>query len=106
LKKKASARRTCTSEESEGVKKIAKDKENKGVWVTTSHFSVYGIGGSVYGVSGSVYGVSGNVIGPPPEPLPVAEVETTVPIEPIKEVEQPGFVKRIYLLVKAIILGR
>ena len=88
------------------VRSIAIDKENEGVWVTTSHFSVYGIGGSVYGVSGSVYGVSGSVIGPPPEPLPDITVETTVPIEPIKEVKQTGFFKRIYLLVKAIIIGR
>jgi hypothetical protein len=97
---------TITEGNPSWVISIALDKENEGVWVRTKHFSVYGIGGSVYGVSGSVYGVSGNVIGPPPEPLPVVEVETTVPIEPIKEVEQPGFIKRIYLLVKAIILGR
>lgn len=85
---------------------IALDKENEGVWVRTKHFSVYGIGGSVYGVHGSVYGVSGRVIGPPPEPLPVARAETTIPIEPIKEIEQPGLIKRIYLLTKAIVLGR
>jgi hypothetical protein len=88
------------------VHSIAYDKENEGVWVKTSHFSVYGLGGRVYGVSGSVYGVSGHVIGPPPEPLPEVKVETTVPIEPIKEVEQPGLLKRIFLLTKAIILGR
>ena len=97
---------TITEGNPSWVLSIALDKENEGVWVRTKHFSVYGIGGSVYGVEGSVYGVSGHVIGPPPEPLPVVEVETTIPIEPIKEVEQPGFFKRIFLFVKAVILGR
>ncbi|MBU2560265.1 hypothetical protein KKA03_05160, partial [archaeon] len=97
---------TITEGNPEWVISIALDKENEGVWVRTKHFSVYGIGGSVYGVQGSVYGVSGHVIGPPPEPLPEATAVTTVPIEPIKEIEQPGFVKRIFLLVKAVILGR
>ncbi len=97
---------TLTEGNPSWVNSIAYDKENEGVWVNVSHFSVYGIGGSVYGVAGSVYGVEGRVIGPPPEPLPVIEVETTIPIEPIKEVEQPGLLKRIYYLIRAIILGR
>jgi len=88
------------------VNSIAFDRENEGVWVNVSHFSVYGIGGSVYGVSGSVYGVKGRVIGPPPEPLPEIRVETVIPIEPIKEVEQPGLLKRIFYVVKAVVLGR
>ncbi len=97
---------TLTEGNPSWVNSIAIDKENEGVWVNVSHFSVYGIGGSVYGVSGSVYGVEGRVIGPPPEPLPLIEVETTIPIEPIKEVEQPGLLRRVFYLVRAAVLGR
>ncbi|MEE8402337.1 MAG: hypothetical protein V3R93_01145, partial [Candidatus Hydrothermarchaeaceae archaeon] len=47
------------------VNSVAIDKENEGVWVNVSHFSVYGVGGIIRGPPGSVYGVQGHVIGPP-----------------------------------------
>lgn len=97
---------TLTKGNPSWVNSIAIDKENEGVWINVSHFSVFAIGGRVYGVSGSVHGVSGHVIGPPPEPLPEIRVETTIPIEPIKEVEQPGLLKRIFYVIRAIVLGR
>ncbi|MEE9594653.1 MAG: DUF87 domain-containing protein, partial [Candidatus Hydrothermarchaeales archaeon] len=67
----------------------------------STHFSVYGIGGSVYGISGSVYGVSGAITStgggggapPPPEPTCYDKIvdrfNLTVTPEEIVEESQP-----------------